>query len=144
MCTDACRAVRLNTELATSYLIEPSHQVLHGAAPLGALGGQGRHRQRGLEVGVALALSVWAAQVSSEKTEVVQWEDLRRDTKQARSRLNWTPSPPLAFRTAGVSTDPLVELLLLLGEDAGDLLRELDQVSHFHQLLADATEAGRE
>lgn len=91
---------------------------------------------------MALALSVWAAQVSGEETEVVQWEDLHRDTKQARSRLKWSPVP--TFRAASVSTDPLVELLLLLGEDAGDLLRELDQMSHFHQLLADAAEAGRE
>lgn len=48
------------------------------------------------------------------------------------------------FSAASASTDPLVELLLLLGEDAGDLLRELDQVSHVYQLLTDAAEAGRE
>lgn len=93
---------------------------------------------------MALALSVWAAQVSSEETEVVQWEDLHRDTKQTRSSTNWIPGLTPTFRTASMITDPLVELLLLLGEDAGDLLRELDQVSHFHQLLADAAEAGRE
>lgn len=123
--------MRLAAALATSYLVEPSHQVLHRAASLGALRGHGRHRQRGFEVGVALALSIWAAQVSSEETEIVQWEDLYRDTKQARSRLNWIPSPMPTFRTASVSTDPLVELLLLLSEDAGNLLRELDQVSRF-------------
>lgn len=125
---------------AASHLIEPSHQVLHRVASLGALRGHGRHRQRGLEVGVALALSVWAAQVSSEKTQVVQWEDLHKDAGRTGFRLNWIPMKTI--RSTAVSTDPLVELLLLLGEDAGDFLRELDQVSHFHQLLADATEAG--
>lgn len=139
-----CRVVRLAAALVTSYLVKASHQILHRAASLAALRGHGRHRQRGLEVGVALALSVWAAQISSEETQVVQWEDLHRDKKQAGPRLKWIPSPMPTFRTASVTTDPLVELLLLLGEDAGDLLWELDQVSHFHQLLADAADAGRE
>lgn len=42
------------------------------------------------------------------------------------------------------SSDPLVELLLLLSEDAGDLLRELNKVTHFCQLLTDAADGGRQ
>lgn len=75
------RYLQQSGSLATSHLVESGHQILHGAAPLGALRGHGRGRQRGLEAGMALALTVWAAQVSSEETEVVQGEDLHGDTE---------------------------------------------------------------
>lgn len=41
------------------------------------------------------------------------------------------------------SSYPLVKLLLLLGEDAGDLLGELNEVAHVCQLLTDPTDTGR-
>lgn len=41
------------------------------------------------------------------------------------------------------SSNPLVELLLLLGEDTGDLLWELNKVAHFYQLLTDPADTGR-
>lgn len=41
------------------------------------------------------------------------------------------------------SSNPLVELLLLLSKDAGDLLWELNQVTHFCQLLTDPADSGR-
>lgn len=40
------------------------------------------------------------------------------------------------------SSHPLVELLLLLGEDTGDLLGELNEVAHLCQLLTDPTDTG--
>lgn len=40
------------------------------------------------------------------------------------------------------SSHPLVELLLLLGEDTGDLLGELNKVAHLCQLLTDPTDTG--
>ncbi|TNN46364.1 hypothetical protein EYF80_043452 [Liparis tanakae] len=55
----------------------PGCRVLHGVAPLGALGRHGGHGQRGLEVRVALGVTVGAAHVSGEETEVVQREDLQ-------------------------------------------------------------------
>lgn len=39
--------------------------------------------------------------------------------------------------------DPLVELLLLLSKDASNLLRELNKVTHFCQLLTDAADGRR-
>ncbi len=42
------------------------------------------------------------------------------------------------------SSHPLVELLLLLGEDTGDLLGELNKVAHLCQLLTDPTDTGGE
>lgn len=41
------------------------------------------------------------------------------------------------------SSYPLVELLLLLGEDTGDLLGELNKVAHLCQLLTDPADTGR-
>lgn len=62
---------------------------------------------------MAFGLTLGTAQVSSEETEVVQGKD------------------------------PLVELLLLLSEDTGNLLRELNKVSQLCQLLTDPTDTGR-
>lgn len=62
------------------HLIEARHQVLHSVTPLSTLGRHGGHRQRGLEVRVAFGLTLGAAHVSSEETEVVQGKDLHTDT----------------------------------------------------------------
>lgn len=40
------------------------------------------------------------------------------------------------------SSHPLVELLLLLGEDTGDLLGELNKMAHLCQLLTDPADVG--
>lgn len=58
-------------------------------------------------------MTLWTAQVSGEEIEVVQREDL------------------------------LVKLLLLLCEDAGDLLGELNKVAQLCQLLTDPAYTGR-
>lgn len=76
--------------------------------------GHGRGRQRGLKAGVQAPAAVGAAQVPGEETDVVQGEDAA------------------------------VQLLLLLRQDAGDLLGELDQVTQLDQLLADARHVGRD
>lgn len=53
-------------------------------------------------------------------------------------------TPKVTFYHVCVNfSDPLVELLLLLSKDASNLLRELNKVTHFCQILADATDGRR-
>lgn len=85
-----------------------------------------------------------AAQVSSEETEVVQGEDLQTDRQhQIQMLLEYQHITTNILFACVSSTNPLVELLLLLSEDTGDLLWELNEVAHFYQLLTDPTDTGR-
>ena len=80
--------MRVNAVNWSPHLIESCHQVLHSVASLSTLGRHGGHRQRGLEVRVALALTLGTAQVSSKETEVVQRKDLQKETDKCEFIIN--------------------------------------------------------
>lgn len=77
-------------------------------------------------------------QVSSEETEVVQGKDLQTDPSVNKPDQKKKKSVFSAKKCGASSAHPLIELLFLLCEDAGDLLGELNEVAHLCQLLTDA------
>lgn len=88
------KSVLLPETFGISYLVKARHQILHGVTSLSTLGRHGGHRQRGLEVWVAFALTLGTAQVSSEETEVVQGKDLHT---RAHTHTVWKLSNKLNF-----------------------------------------------
>lgn len=62
--------------------------MLHSITALGTLCGHVRCRQWGLKIWVALVLTLGAAQISGEETEVVQRKDLQSD-RRTRTAQGW-------------------------------------------------------
>lgn len=80
-----CKSKLLPETFGISYLVKARHQILHRVTSLSTLGRHGGHRQRGLEVWVAFALTLRTAQVSSEETEVVQRKNLHMHTQSTEA-----------------------------------------------------------